>query len=121
MIGASGSYAINGTDFTLQPTSGRWMPQSSLGYTGDGHPIFSAVHEFQIRWQLTEQVDLDQVQTWRDSIGITGSVAIDLPVYRGPAYIFQTYSGCVLSEPERGEYFSENTTEFMLTVGNIRP
>ncbi len=118
-IGASGSYGINGVDFTLQPTSGRWIPQSSVGITGDGHPIYPAVHEFQIRWNLSEQVDLNQIQTFRDSVILTGTVPVDLPIYRGPAYIFYTYTGCTLYEPDRGEYFSENTTEFILTVGNI--
>jgi hypothetical protein len=118
-IGASGSYGVNGVDFTLQPTSGRWIPQSPVGFTGDGHPIYSAIHEFQIRWNLSEQVDLNQIQTFRDSVILTGTAIVDLPVYRGSAYIFTSYTGCSLYEPDRGEYFSEDTTELVLVVGNI--
>ena len=118
-VGASGTYAINGTDFTLQPTSGRWLSQSMVGITGDGHPIYPAVFEFEIRWSLSAQSDLDQIQDWRDSIVLTGTASVDLPAYRGSAYVFQTYTGCSLYEPSRGMYFNEHTSEFVLIVGNI--
>lgn len=119
--GASGSYGVNGTDFTLQPTSGRWMPLSIVGTTGDGHPIYPAVHEFEIRWSLSSQSDVDQTQTFRDLVVLTGTVSVDLPVYRGASYIFNTYTGCTLYEPDRNAYFNEHTTEFVLMVGNIVP
>ena len=118
-IGASGSFGINGTDFTLPPTSGRWMPQSMVGITGDGHPIYPAIHEFEIRWSLSSQVDLDQIQDFRDLVVLTGTASVDLPAYRGSNYVFQTYTGCTLYEPDRGQYFSEHTTEFVLIIGNI--
>lgn len=119
-IGASGSYAINGTDLTLQPTSGRWMPQSMLGMTGDGHPIYSAIHEFQVNWSLTAQDELNQIQTFRDTVLLTGTVSVDLPQYKSSSYVFYRYTGCTLYEPERGDYFVENTTDFTLIIGNIR-
>lgn len=118
-IGASGSYGINGTDFTLQPTSGRWLPMSAVGITGDGHPIYPAIHEFELLWSLSPQDDLNQIQNFRDAIILTGTISIDLPAYRGASYVFQTYTGCTLYEPERGTYFSEHTIEFGLIVGNI--
>lgn len=117
--GASGSYAINGTDLLLQPTSGRWSPQSVLGITGDGHPIYPRVHEYELRWNIISQYDLDQIQDFRNLVILTGTVSVDLPIYLGPSYIFQTYNSCVLYEPERGSYFAEHTTEFILLVGNI--
>ena len=118
-IGASGTFGINGTDFTLQPTSGRWMPQSVAGITGDGHPIYPAVHEFEIRWSLSPQDDLNQIQNFRDLVVLTGTASVDLPAYRGANYVFQTYTGCTLYEPDRGQYFNENTTEFVLIISNI--
>jgi len=119
-IGASGTYAINGTDLLLQPTSGRWIPTSPLGITGDGHPIYSSIHEFEINWTLTSQLDLDQIQDFRDMIWLTGTASVDLPSYRGSAYVFQTYSGCSIFEPERGVYYSDHTTDFRIVIGNIR-
>ena len=117
--GSSGTYAINGTDFTLQPTSGRWMPRSPVGITGDGHPIYPAIYEFEIRWSLSSQEDLYQIQNFRDAVVLTGTINVDLPAYRGSSYVFQTYTGCTLYEPERDRYFSDNTTDFLLLVGNI--
>ena len=119
-VGASGTYGINGVDLTLQPTYGRWIPQGVLGITGDGHPIYSAIREFEIHWSLSAQSDLDQIQDARDLIYLTGTVSVDLPAYRGSSYVFQTYSGCVLYEPERGAYFSDHTSEFVIIVGNIQ-
>ena len=118
--GSSGTYAINGTDFTLQPTSGRWMPRSPVGITGDGHPIYPAIYEFEIRWSLSSQEDLYQIQNFRDAVVLTGTINVDLPAYRGSSYVFQTYTGCTLYEPERGQYFNEHTSDFRLIVGNIR-
>ena len=119
-IGASGSYGINGVNLSLQPTSGRWLLASPLGITGDGHPIYSAIHEFEISWALTAQDDLNQIQNFRDLVWLTGTVSIDLPAYRGSSYVFQTYSGCSLYEPERDMYFADHTSNFRLIVGNIR-
>lgn len=119
-IGASGSYGINGVDFTLQPTSGRWMVPSPVGITGDGHPIYPAIFQYELRWQLSEQSDWNQIQTFRDSVILTGTSVVDLPIYRGANYIFQSYTGCTLYEPERGTYFSEDMQDFMLLVSNIR-
>lgn len=118
--GASGSFGINGTNLTLQPTYGRWLPQSALGMTGDGHAIYSAIHEFELSWSLSSQSDLDQIQDFRDAVLLTGTVSVDLPAYRGSSYVFQTYTGCTLYEPERGQYFNEHTSDFRLIVGNIR-
>lgn len=119
-IGASGSYGVNGTDFTLQPTYGRWIPLAPLGFTGDGHPIYSAIHEYEIHWSLTSQADLNQIQIFRDSTLLTGTAIVDLPIYRGASYIFTSYTGCTLYEPDRGQYFVDHTSEFVLIVGNIR-
>jgi hypothetical protein len=35
--GFSGSYGVNGTNFIIQPTTGRWVPKTPLGIGGDGH------------------------------------------------------------------------------------
>lgn len=118
--GITGSYAINGTDLTLQPTSGRWMSTTILGITGDGHPIYPAIRQFEVRWNINSQSDVNQIMNFFNTITITGTVSVDLPEYNSSAYQFKTYPGCVLYEPGRSEYFTEHTKEFVLTVGNIR-
>ena len=118
--GASGTYAVNGTDITLPPTSGRWMPRESLGIDGNGRAIYPGVREFELRWQLISPSDYNQLQTFFSSIGNTGTVVVDLPQYGAASYLFYSYTGCVLREPETGQYFTENQLSAFLLVTNIR-
>lgn len=117
--GASGTYALNGTDFLIPPTTGRWRERTPLDFSGDGHPTYPAIREFEIRWNLIDQASVNQAHTWFEQT-ISGTVSLDLPAYNSSSYVFQTYSGCILYEPGRGSYFSEHTTEFVLIAGSIR-
>lgn len=117
--GASGTYAVNGTDFLIQPTAGRWRERNIIDYTGDGHPTYPAIREFELRWNLVSQDAVSQAHTWFLQT-ISGTVALDLPEFNNSSYVFRTYSGCILYEPGRGQYFSEHTTEFVLIAGSIR-
>lgn len=115
----SGTYRINGTELTIQPTSGRWIPLSPIGITGDGHPVYPSVRTFELRWNLTDQESVDQLRVFFELTRTTGTVVVDLPKFTGTIYDFYAYSGCVLYEPERGAYFVEHTTDFVMMVGNI--
>lgn len=117
--GASGTYAINGTE-VLQPTSGRWIPKSPIGIGGDGHAIYAGVREFEIRWQLTEPSDVYLLQTQFNAINNTGTAVVDLPRFAYSSYEFYSYSGCVLREPEQNEYFNQYHTDITLLITNIR-
>lgn len=118
-IGASGTYAVGGTDFTLQPTRGRWVDRDSLGFDGGGHPVYPAVRSFEMSWQLINASDLSQIIGFYNSVQNTGTVAVDLPSWNGNPYQFQRYSGCTLSEPMVGDFFVEHTQEVRLLVYNI--
>ena len=86
--GASGTYAINGTDITLPPTSGRWLPKEPLGIDGNGRAIYSGVRQFELEWQLISPSEYYQLQTFFDAVGNTGTVVVDLPKYGASSYIF---------------------------------
>jgi len=116
----TGSYQINGTDFLLPPTIGRWMPRKAIGMDGYGHPVYPGVREFEVRFQLGSPADYNQLQTWYEAVSNTGSVIVDLPIYGHAAYVFTSYTGCILQEPEFGEYFSENQGHFVFLITNIR-
>ena len=118
--GVTGSYAINGNEFTVQPTSGRWMPRDELGIDGNGHFVYPAYREFEITWGLVDPADVNQLQTFFNSIGNTGTAIVDLPKYADANYTFQSYTGCVLREPEIGAYFSEHQTDVTLLIVKIR-
>jgi hypothetical protein len=118
--GASGTYAINGTDLVLQPTTGKWIPRDSLGFDGAGHPIYPGVRQFEMTFALEEPSDFYQVQNYYNMTMNTGTVVVDLPKYGANTYIFFSYTGCVLQEPYADEYFSEYHTNVTLLITNVR-
>ncbi len=120
MQGYSGTYAINGTELTLQPTEGQWAERARLGVDGNGHPIYSAVREFEIRHQLSSMTDYNQLVSFYKQVSVTGTAVVDLPQFDGAGYIFKSYSGCTLSEPTIGAFFNEYAQDVVLKVLNIR-
>ena len=118
--GITGSYAINGTEFTIQPTSGRWMPKDPLGVDGNGHFVYPPYREYEINWGLMNTADLHQLQDFFDAIGNTGTAIVDLPKYADASYTFRSYIGCVLQEPSFGIYFTEHLTDVTLLITKIR-
>lgn len=113
------TYKINGTAFLLQPTTGRWMPRAPVGITGDGHPIYPGVREFECRWQLADAESVDQLRDWFETTLLTGTASVDLPSRTTGSWSFQTYNGCILYEPEQDVFFNERTTGLVMMVGNI--
>jgi len=113
-------YYINGTELLLQPTSGKWMPRTQLGISGDGHAIYSGVREFELRFQLGTPEDYNQLITFFDTIQPTGTAVVTLPRFGYSTYEFFDYSGCILREAEAGTYFAEHQSDLILIVSNIR-
>ena len=106
MVGASGTYSVQGTDLTLQPTQGRWIERDILGTDGGAHPIYPTPREFELSWQLISPEDFFQLSTFYNTVSNTGSVAVDLPQFGANGYIFNRYSGCILQEPTFDNYFN---------------
>ena len=117
--GYTGSYAVNGTELSIQPTSGRWIPQNLVGVNGNGVPIYPRVREFELRWNLGDPALANSLRNYFSALQFTGTVAIDLPQYAASDYLFYRYSGCTLYQPERGAYFAEHITDLVMIVGNI--
>ncbi len=118
--GYSGSYAIGGVELLLQPTSGKWVSRPTLGIGGSGHPIYPAVREFELQFILADPSDFNQLQVAFQNISNTGTAVVDLPQYGASTYLFYSYSGCVLHEPEASNYFNEYQTEVRWLISNIR-
>ena len=113
-------YKINGTDLTLDPSDGKWLPRQVIALDGNGHPIYPVEREFQLSWDLVNVSDLYQLQDFFDTLGVTGTVTIDLPTLKTMTYGFTTYSGCVMQEPQYDVYFSENPTRATLLITRIK-
>lgn len=118
--GITGTYAINGTEITIQPTGGQWLPRTPIGIDGNGHFVYPPYREFEMTWGLLDPSQANQLQTFFTSIGNTGSAIVDLPKYADANYTFFSYTGCVLQEPEFGMYFFEHHQDIILRVTKIR-
>lgn len=116
----SGSYKINGTELTMQPTIGKWLPREQLGIDGVGHAIYPGVREFEMRFNLQSPAEYNQLITFFNGHQPSGTVVVDLPRFGYSLYDFYSYSGCNIREPEMGDYFNENQQEVILLVSNIR-
>lgn len=114
------AYRINGSDFLLQPTTGKWMPRQPLGIDGNGHTIYPALREFQLTWQTIDLASYNQLLTWFNGIGSTGTSVVDLPQFGASTYTFYSYTGCVLQEPVVEEYFMENELRASMFILGIR-
>ena len=119
MVGLSGTYAFNGTDLLLQPTSGKWQERTNYGLDGGAHPVYPAVRNFELTWQLISPSDAQQIITFYNAISNTGTVVACLPEWGASAYQFRNYSGASLQEPTVGEYFNEHITEVRLLILNV--
>ena len=117
--GYSGSYSANGVSI-FQPTEGQWVGKDLLGIDGQGRKVYPALKEFQLSWGLLTTTQLSQLINLQLAVSSTGSVVIDLPEWGASGYIFKSYSGTYISEPEVGAYFSEHVTDTKLVVSNIR-
>ena len=115
------AYGVNGVDFTLQPTAGRWLPETPVGYTGDGHPIYAAVRSFQLTWGLMSIAEFNDVLLDYNTTRITGTATVSLPDFDAASWSFRNYSGCTLQKPEVGQYFTEHVTDVNMLVLNIMP
>lgn len=119
---ATGMVAINGTDLLIQPDV-HWVPRSNLGIDGQGHPMYSAIREVELDFELIDQATINQLEGFYNICGSTGTVAARLPPPFGPQFSFIDYSGCVLGEPEiAGKYFTEDgyIPQVKVLIANIR-
>lgn len=120
MQGVSGSYALNGTRFILQPTEGHWDARDNLGTDGGGHPIYPSTRKFEINWGLAAPSDVKQILDAYNSVSNTGTIVFDLPKWGDTDYTFYSYSGCTMQEPEVGAYFNGFITDVRLVINKVR-
>lgn len=114
------TYKINGTDITVQPTSGQWVEREKLAIDGNGHPIYPAVRQFVMNWNLSYPSHYYQLQNFFNSVGVTGTVVVSLPGYGFNSYTFTPYSGCVIHEPFFSNFFNEHPQDVSILITGIR-
>jgi len=102
---STGTYSVNGVDFIDQPSTGKWVPRKSLGYDGYGHPIYPAVYDFELDWDIISPSGFQQLENFYLS-SATGLVVVNLPQYGLNDFVFLPYSGCTLDEISVDTYFA---------------
>lgn len=118
--GYTGSFALNGANLTLQPSTFGWEDRDSLGVDGNGRPIYSSLGSFQMYWGLMSTSELKQLVDVFDTVSSTGTVVSDLPEWGHNDYYFKSYSGTIMQRPQVGEYFNSYVTDVRLVITNIR-
>lgn len=118
--GYSGSFAVNGTNLILPPTTSGWGARSELGIDGGGHPIYPAVREYEMTWGLAHPNDVKQLLDAYAICASTGTVVFDLPQWSADGYIFYSYSGCTMREPKVGDYFNEYIEDVKVNILMVR-
>ena len=116
------TFKINGASFTRQPTNHRWINQDPYGVSGDGHPSYPAYREYEMEFDFADASEFYDFNTYWQSIGLTGSVSVDLPEHptTASAYQFRTYSGVVINQPEYNSYFENYYQSCRLLIVRIR-
>ncbi len=118
--GFTGSFALNGSNLTLQPSTFGWENRDGLGTDGNGKPIYSALGSFQMYWGLMSTSELRQLILISDAVSATGTVVADLPEWGNADYYFKSYSGAIMQRPQVGEYFNTFVTDVRLVISNLR-
>lgn len=105
------------------PSAVRWLPREPLDIQGDARPIYSPIRAAELRWELTTYEEWASMQNLYDLVQSTGTVTVQLPGFptvTGSALAYTEYSGCVLGEPQVGQFFAESYPEsVVLIITNI--
>lgn len=118
--GLSGTYAIGGVDFPLPPTTGKWNERTSYGVDGNGHPIYSSIRSFELKWELISMSDLATLTGFYNAVGNTGTAVACLPKWGDPTFTFYNYSGTTLQEPSISEYYQGYVQNVTMLITNVR-
>lgn len=116
------TFKINGVAFSRQPTNHRWVNQSPLGISGDGHPSYPAFREYELEFDFATDSEYYAFYSYFSAIGLTGTASVDLPEHPSTAstYQFRTYSGTIINQPEYDSYFENYYESAKLLVSRIR-
>lgn len=119
MQGVTGSYAFNGTKLSAQPSTANWVVRQELGRDGNNRPIYPAIRDYEMTWEIISTSDLKQLVDAQLSC-VTGSIVSDLPKWGDTNYTYYSYTGTIINEPTVGAYFVEYVTGVKLVIGNVR-
>lgn len=110
---------FNGTTLSIQPTSGKWVNKELIGVDGSGRGIYPAYRDFELKWDFLTPAEFNEIYTFFQAIGQTGTVVATLPQFNATEYQFYNYSGCVLRELQAEEYWQNYISSASLLIVRI--
>lgn len=113
------TYKINGTEISIQPTTGRWLPRERVGVDGNGKVVYVGVRQFELKWQLIDTNTYNQLLGFYNAVAATGSATVNLPCFGNANYGFTGYAGCIIDEPEIDAYFTQYHLNASMLITNI--
>lgn len=113
------TFGFNGTTLNQQPTKHGWVNQEIIGIDGNGHPLYAAPRDYTMTFDFLDSQDFDQLYTFFQAQGVTGTVVSTLPKYRNYPYQMYSYTGTVLQEPQFDEFFENFYVNVKLLVTKI--
>lgn len=111
-------YKFNGVELRTYPTESQWQKRKVLATDGNGQPIYDPARSCELKWDLISVNDFDQLNSAYRGQGISGTV-VDLPKWSGNSWQYQSYTGCVINEPEVGAYFETYVSKVVLLVSKV--
>ena len=114
-------YTLNGTAMDPQPTTGDWVLLDALDDDGNGRPIYSALMDFVMTWQLADTAMFNSILNQWSAASASGSVVAGLPKYGQSTYVFYSYSGTYPERPTIDAYFEQYHTNIKMVIRNVRP
>jgi hypothetical protein len=113
------AFKINGVQLSLQPSDHHWSSRSEFGRDGAGHNVYPAVREYELRWDFMTASEFYELVNNYNSFA-SGTVVVDLPEWGVSTYQFKAYSGCIMDEPQFGEFFENYYGQISLLISSVR-
>ena len=92
-------YQINGVSIPC-PTNMQWQVPPTKGIRGDGMKLYDPYYSIQLQWNYLNAADFTTlVRVWKGLYN-SGTSVIRVPEYGVTPYVFKTFSGVFVDQPE---------------------
>jgi hypothetical protein len=112
-------YKINGVELPLEPTQAAWKDRRVLGYDGNNVAIYEPTYTFVMAWDAVGPDVFYALRQFWLSLQSTISIPVTIPAKENIAYVFETYTGCVVDEPVSQAFFVKFLLRVTMNVRNI--
>lgn len=109
---------INSVDIATMPSDHDWGDRTTLGYDGNGSPIYTAPRTYEMSWEWVDASTLSQMITAFNGASGT-SQQVTLPTWNSPTGGYSTYNA-IFTEPTYKNSFMGNYGNVKWLLLNIK-